>query len=96
MRTERFLFLSGGSAGGTVLVATVELISRTTAHVRARPRYARCAVPFGLGWGRLGGALRRCAVGIGGGRVVSDALCRWDWPVSGLSGGSVTALCRWD
>ena len=65
--------------------------------VRARPRTfaicpMRCALRIGLDGGRLGGALCRCAVGIGGGCVVSDAQCRWDWPVLGLSGGSVTSL----
>ena len=37
----------------------------------------RCALKIGLDRGRLGGIFCRCAVGIGEGRVVSDALCRW-------------------
>ena len=56
----------------------------------------RCALSIGLDRGRLGGDLSRCAMGIGGGRVVSDALRRWDWPGSGRSGGSVTSLGRLD
>ena len=52
----------------------------------------RCALRIGVDRGRLGGDLCRCAVGIGGGRVVSDALCRCDW------GERVVwvALCRCD
>ena len=38
----------------------------------------------GVDRGHLGGDLCGCAVKIGGGRGVSDALCRWDWPISGL------------
>ena len=47
----------------------------------------RCALRIGLDGGRLGGDLCRCAVGIGDGRVISDALCRWDLLVSGYLAG---------
>ena len=101
MRSEGFLFLTGGSGGGTVFVSILGMRPRAFASDRARSRTfavcpMRCALRIGLDGGRLGGALCRSAVGIGGGLVMSDALCRWDWPVSGLSGGSVTALFRWD
>ena len=39
----------------------------------------RCALRIGVDRGRLGGDVCRCAVGIGVGCVVSDALCCWDW-----------------
>ena len=39
----------------------------------------RCALRIGLYQGCLVAVSPRCAVGIGGGRVVSDALCREDW-----------------
>ena len=37
MRREGFLFLSGGSGGGTVFAPNLEMISRTFAHVRFVP-----------------------------------------------------------
>ena len=47
----------------------------------------RCALRIGVEGGRLGGALWRCAVGIGAGRVVSDPLCRCVlWGEPGLDG----------
>ena len=72
MSSEGFLFLSGGSGGGTVFVPISGLWPRVTAHVRARSRTfahvrerlfcARCAVPLGLpsrgvAWAHLGGAV---------------------------------------
>ena len=84
MRSEGFLFLSGGSGGGTVFVSILEMIrSRTT----ARPM--RCALRIGLQGGRLGGALYRCVVGIGGESVVWVALCRGDWRGERGLGGAV-------
>ena len=65
MRSEGFLFLSGGSGGGTVFVPISGLWPSTTAHDRARllpfvlcPM--RCALRIGLEGGRLGGAFCRC------------------------------------
>ena len=53
-------------------------------YVRSRSRARgicsmRRALRIGVDRGCLVGVLRRCAVGIGGRRVVSDALCPWDW-----------------
>ena len=48
MRSEGFLFLTGGSGGGTVFVPILEMISGAPAHVRARSFCARCAVPLGF------------------------------------------------
>ena len=60
MRSEGFLFLSGGSGGGTVFVpisglrprafASVRERPRAFASIRARPFCARCAVPLGFAW----------------------------------------------
>ena len=62
MRSEGFLFLSGGSGGGTVFVPILEMISPTFAHDRERSFCARCAVPLGLAsrgvaWAKLCGAV---------------------------------------
>ena len=64
MHSDGFLFLSGGSGGGTgtVFVSILGLRPRTTAHVRERPFSARCAVPLGLAsrgvaWAKLCGAV---------------------------------------
>ena len=59
------------------------MVPRAFAHDGARSRAfavcpMRCAVRIGLDRGRLGGDLCRCAVGIGAGRVASDALCPCD------------------
>ena len=71
MRSEGFLFLSGGSGGGTVFVPISGLWPRAFASFRERPRTfvlcpMRCALRIGLEGGRLGGALWRCAVVIAG------------------------------
>ena len=65
----------------------------------------RCALRIGLDQGCLVAVSPRCAMEIGGGRVVSDALCRGDWwwacrvggavPL-GLVGRPVGGLCRCD
>ena len=73
MRTERFLVLSGEDRVRSDF-------GNDIAHVRARLRTCamcpmRCARRIGLDRGDPGGDLCRCAVGIGGGRVVSDTLC---------------------
>ena len=92
MRSEGFLFLSGGSWGGTVFVPILEMISRAFASDRARPRTfvlcpMRCALRIGLEGGRLGEALWRCAVGIGGESLLWAALCRCVcWGEPGLCG----------
>ena len=72
MRSEGFLFLSGGSGGGTVFISFFGMVPRAFAHVRARSRTfahvrersfcARCAVPLGLAskgvaWAELCGAV---------------------------------------
>ena len=80
MRSEGFLFLSGGSGGGTVFVPISGLWPRP---VRERPRTfvlcpMRCALRIGLEGGRLGGALWRCAVVIAQKSLVWVALCRCD------------------
>ena len=76
-----------------MLVPTLEMGSFTIVHVCSRSFTVgiclmRCALRIGVDRGRLREDLSRCAV---------------DWPGSGLSGGSVTslcrcmvALCRWD
>ena len=105
MRSEGFLFLSGGSGGGTVFVWILELMWLTFAHVRARSRCARCAVPLGLAstgvaWaeqcvavprGLVGRAWsgRRCAVVIGAESLVWVAPCRCDWWGEPGLGGAV-------
>ena len=108
MHSDGFLFLSGGSGGGTVFVSVLEMVPRTPASDRARSRCARCAVPVGLAcvgtvwwqchlavpWGLLVGVSRvwRCGVWIAGGGVVWGALCRCV-----LRGGrAMGSACRWD
>ena len=73
----------------------------TVAHGRARSRAVamcpvRCAIVIGLDPGRVGGVLRRCVVGIGGRRVVSDARCQCDWRCACLCGVCLVLLCRGD
>ena len=77
MRSEGFLFLSGGlgrdrvrSGFGNAFVHACETVPICL---------MRCALRIGLYWGCLVGVRGRFAEGIGGGRVVSNALCRWDW-----------------
>ena len=65
MRSEGFLFLSEGLGAGNAF-----------AHDRARPRYARCAVPLGL-----------AVSGLFGGSVTS--LCRGDWWWACRVGGAI-------
>ena len=82
MRSEGFLFLSGGSGGGTVFVPISGLWPRALASDRARPRTTvlcpmRCALRIRLEGGRLGEALWHRAVVIAG--EVWVALCRGDW-----------------
>ena len=87
MRSEGFLFLSGGSGGGTVFVPILGLRSRTFAPFVLCPM--RCALRIGLEGGHLGGALWRCAVGTGGESLVWVALCRCDcWEEFGLGGAA--------
>ena len=100
MRSEGFLFLSGGSGGGTVFVPISGLFPRAFASVRERSRAfasvrartfvlcpMRCALRIGLPGGRLGEALWRCAVVIGGESLVWVAPCRCDcWGEPGLGG----------
>ena len=62
MRSEGFLFLSGGSGGGTVFVPISGLRPRAFANDRERSFCARCAVPLGLAsrgvaWAKLCGAV---------------------------------------
>ena len=62
MRSEGFMFLSGGSGGGTVFVPISGLWPQTTAHDRERSFCARCVVPLGLAsrgvaWAELCGAV---------------------------------------
>ena len=80
MRSEGFLFLSGGSGGGTVSFRFWDC-RRERLRAFAHDRVVRCAVPLGLAsrGGRLGGALCRCAVVIAGKSLVWVALCRGDW-----------------
>ena len=75
MRSEGFLFVTGGSGGGTVFVPILEVISRTTAHVHVRApsrSFARVRdVPDALcpeDW---------LVPGLFGGSVTP--LCRGDW-----------------
>ena len=90
MRSEGFLFLSGGSGGGTVFVPISGLRPRAFASVRERPFCARCAVPLGLASrGRLGEALWRRAVVIAGESLVWVALCRCDCWGEPCLGGAV-------
>ena len=92
MRSEGFLFLSGGSGGGTVFVPISGLRPRTTANDRKRLRATvlcpmRCALRIGLEGGRLGEALWRCAVVIAGESLVWVAPCGCDcWGEAGLGG----------
>ena len=74
MRSEGFLFLSGGSGGGTVFVPISGLRPRTFVLCPMR-----CALRIGLEGGRLGGALWRCAVVIAGESPVWVAPSRCDW-----------------
>ena len=91
MRSEGFLFLSGGSGGGTVFVPISGLWPRTTAQDRARSRAfvlcpMRCALRIRLEGGRLGEALWRRAVVIGGVVIGGESLV-WDcWGEPGLGG----------
>ena len=100
MRSEGFLFLSGGSGGGTVFVAFWGMVSQTTASVRERSRATvlcpmRCALRIGLEGVRLGEALWRCAVVIAGESLVCAALCRRRAVVIGGESGVSAALCRY-
>ena len=95
MRSDGFLFLSGGSGGGTVFVLILGMRPSTFAHDRARSFCARCAVPLGLAWtgvaweelcvavpwGLVVGVScsMGCAVVIRGESVVWVALCRCVW-----------------
>ena len=82
-------------------MAALERGSLTLVHVLSRYRAVarcpmRCALRIRVDPGRLGGGLGRYAVGIAGGRVVSDALRRSDWRgVVGFVGEGVVwvALC---
>ena len=56
----------------------------------------RCAVVIGVDRGRLGGDFCRCAVGIGGGRVVSDSPGRCDLSGVCLCGVCLASLCLGD
>ena len=81
MRSEGFLFLIGGVWGRDRVRFD---FGDGIAHARARSRATamcpmRCALRIGLYWGCLVAVSPRCTVVIGGGRVVSDALCRGDW-----------------
>ena len=63
-----------------MFVPILRMRSFTPAHDRARSRCAGCAVPLGLACiAAVWAVLARRVVGIGGGRVVWVALCRWDW-----------------
>ena len=62
MRSEGFLFLTGGFGGGTVFVPILEMISRAFVHVRARSFCARCAVPLGLAC--IGAAWWQCHLAV--------------------------------
>ena len=94
MRSEGFLFLSGGSGGGTVFVPISGLWPRAFASVRERSRTTvlcpmRCALRIRLEGGRLGEALWRRAVVIAGESLVWVALCRCDWWAEPGLGGAV-------
>ena len=83
MRSEGFLFLSGGSGAGTVFVPISGLWPRTTANDRERSRTTvlcptRCALRIRLDGGRLGEALWHRAVAIAGESLVWVAPCRCD------------------
>ena len=54
----------------------------------------RCAVGIGLDLGYLVGVLRRCAVGIGGRLVVSDAPCHCDLHADCVYGVFLVSWCR--
>ena len=87
----KFLFLCGGSGGGTVFVPISGLRPRTTANDRKRPRATvlcpmRCALRMCLEGGRLGEALWRCAVVIAGESLVWVVPCRCDCWEAGLGG----------
>ena len=83
MRSEGFLFLSGGSGGGTVFVPIFKMMSLTFARVRARPRCARCAVPLGLA--STGVAWAELCVAVPWGLVGRACLTGVAWPQLGVA-----------
>ena len=99
MRSEGFLFLTGGSGGGTVFVSILGMRPRAFAVCPMR-----CAL-IGLAWTGVAWAEpcvavpwglvlgvsfpMRCAVVICGESVVWVAVCRWDWQGERCVGGAV-------
>ena len=83
--SEGFSFLSGGLGAGRFGFGNGIVHGRGTDSVCPM----RCALRIGVDRGPLGGDLSHCAVGICGGRVASDPLCRWHWLGGRRVGGGV-------
>ena len=86
------LVFEWGSGGGPC-PPLLSFRIRSRSHTDARCPMS-CAVVGGVDPGCLGVVLCLCAVGIGGRRVVSDALCHCHWRGAGSCGRDNVSLCR--